>query len=365
MYLASYLLSIGLTLGAASPVAETGHAPASLSSDAVPAVILPDTGAPQAPVPPPAPEEAPANRGRSVVSFRWENDVIGGTDDNYTDGISLTLSRDGRGPLGGLWGWFGPVDGRLVSSYELGQLMFTPRDPRLAVPDPTDRPYAGVLFAALSTEYIHGNRLDGLKVIAGVVGPASLAAQAQKLFHSIIRSPQPQGWAYQLKNEPILNIVYEHRRRYTLLESKAGWGADAIPVVGAMLGTFLTQAEADAQFRLGYNLPADFGTTLMRGMGNLPFPRSGEDATSARQFGAYVFAGGGGNLVARNLTLDGNTFRSGPRVAKEPAFGAAEVGATVWSRWFEVTFTYVYWGREFQNQRKASRFGAAIVAFHF
>ena len=209
------------------------------------AVVQP-TAAPlrQATVPPPAPEDRAAGPHHTVVAFRWENDVVGGTDDNYTDGVSLTLSREGRGPLGGFWKWFGPANGRLVSSYELGQMMFTPRDLRRAVPDPADRPYAGVLFAGLSTEYVHDNRLDALKLVAGIVGPASLAAQAQKVFHSIIRSPEPEGWAYQLKNEPIVNMVYEQRRRYTLLKSATGWGADTIPVVGGMLGTFLIQATA-------------------------------------------------------------------------------------------------------------------------
>jgi lipid A 3-O-deacylase len=377
MNLATYLLTVGLTFGAASPAAKSGRAPDLPAVTSVSAVAPADAEAPQAVAPPraaslppvtastPAPEERPADRRRSVVSFRWENDVVGGTDDNYTDGVSLSLSREGRGPLGGIWHWFGPVNGRLVASYELGQIMMTPRDIRRPVPDPTDRPYAGLLYVAFSTEYVHGNQLDGLKFISGVVGPASLAEQTQKAFHKISGSPDPQGWAYQLKNEPILNLVYEHRRRYSILESRSGWGAEAIPVVGAMLGNVLIQAEADAQFRFGYNLPRDFGTTLMRGMGNLPFPRTGKDAAAAHQFGAYVFAGGGGNLVARNLTLDGNTFRAGPRVPKEPAFGAAEAGASVWSRWLEVTFTYVYWGREFRNQGKPSRFGAAIISVHF
>ena len=360
MLLASYLLTIGLTLGAAMPAPGIDRASAPPSSEALPVVLPPGIGAQ-----PPASKEPPADRHRSVVSFRWENDVVAGTDDNYTNGISLTFSRDGRGPLGGIWGWFGPVDGRFVSSYELGQMMYTPRDIRRPVPDPTDRPYAGLLYVALSTEYVHGNRFDGLKFITGVVGPASLGEQAQKVFHSLTGNPEPQGWAYQLKNEPILNMVYEHRRRYTLAEWKSGWGAEAIPVVGGMLGNVLIQAEADAQFRIGYNLPDDFGTTLMRGMGNLPFPRSRADATSAHAFGAYLFAGGGGNLVARNLTLDGNTFRDGPRVPKKPAFGAAEVGVSIWSGYFELTLTYVYWGREYESQTQASRFGAATIAMHF
>jgi lipid A 3-O-deacylase len=300
-----------------------------------------------------------------TVALRWENDVIAGTDQNYLNGTSLTFSRDGRGILGGIWGWFGAKDGRWITSYELGQIIVTPADIKRPIPDPTDRPYAGLLYGALSTQFVHGNRFHGLKVITGMVGPASGAAETQRAVHKVTGNPQPQGWDYQLKNEPILNLVYEHRRRFTLADSHAGWSAQAIPVVGGMLGNVLIQAEADAQFRAGYNVPDDFGTTLMRGLGNLPFPRDSAESSASPKFGVYVFAGGGVNLVARNLSLDGNTFRDGPSVSKKPVFPAGEFGATIWTRWAELTMTYVIWAREYDAQTRTSDFGAATIAVHF
>ena len=288
-----------------------------------------------------------------------------GTDENYSNGISLILARDGRGPLGGLWSIFGLRRGRLISNYELGQLIVTPQDIRRSVPDPADRPYAGLLYVAVSTQRIDGNRFDGIKFITGVVGPASLAEDTQKSFHRLIGNPRPEGWAYQLKSEAILNIVYEHRRRYTLAGEDAGWSFEAIPVTGAMLGNVLIQAEAEAQVRFGYHLPDDFGTTLMRGLGNLPFPRSSREVSGSPRMGVYGFAGGGANLVARNLTLDGNTFRDGPRVSKRPVFPGAEVGMSTWTPWFEASFTFVFWGREYESQPQASHFGVATIAFRF
>lgn len=307
----------------------------------------------------------PAQHSYYTVALRWENDVIAGTDQNYSNGTSLTFSRDGRGVLGGIWGWFGAKDGRWITSYELGQIIVTPADIKRPIPDPTDRPYAGLLYGALSTQFVHGNGFHGLKVITGMVGPASGAAQTQKAVHRVTGNPQPQGWDYQLKNEPIFNVVYEHRRRFTLADSDADWSAQAIPVVGGMLGNVLIQAQANVQVRAGYHVPDDFGTTLMRGLGNLPFPRDSSETGAPPKFGMYVFAGGGANLVARNLSLDGNTFRDGPSVAKKPVFPAGELGATVWTRWFELTLTYVVWGREYDAQTRTSDFGAATVAVHF
>lgn len=302
---------------------------------------------------------------RNAVSLRWENDALAGTDENYSNGISLAFSREGPGLLGGFWKWFGAEDGRWIASYQLGQIMVTPADINRPIPDPADRPYAGMLYGALSTQFMDENRFHGLKLITGVVGPASLAEETLKAVHKLIGDDEPQGWDYQLKNEPILNLVYEHRRRYTLFESETGWGAEAIPMVGAMLGNVLIQAQADAQFRLGCHLPDDFGTTLMRGLGNLPFPQSRAGTPAPQKFGAYLFAGGGANLVAHNLTLDGNSFRDGPSVHEKPFFPAGEFGVSLWTRRFEATFSYAIWGKEFDGQDRISKFGAVAVTYHF
>jgi hypothetical protein len=306
-----------------------------------------------------------AREPRSAISLRWENDALADRDENYSNGISLAFSHEGRGWLGGVWDWFGASEGRRISSYELGQVIVTPADISLAPPDPQDRPYAGMLFGAVSTLYARDNQFHGLKFITGVVGPWSLAEEAQTWVHEMVGSTLPRGWDYQLENEPIFNLVYEHRRRVPILGQPGGWGAEAIPMVGGMLGNVLIQAQVCGQVRFGNNLPDDFGTTLMRGIGNLPFPRCGTDRSECRRHGAYVFAGGSGNLVARNLTLDGSTFRDSPSVDKEPAFASAELGLSVWFKHLQATFTYVIWGKEFEAQQAESRFGAITVSVFF
>ena len=349
MFLAPLFLTIGLNIVPAWPVSVAGGTA-------------------------PAPNNAlqgeratrlPGAESHGTVSLRWENDAVAGADRDYSNGLSLTVSMEGRGPLGGIWKWFGAKHGRWATSYELGQIISTPHDLTQRVPGSQERPYAGLLFGAVSTQYVSGQRFHGAKLIAGMVGPASLAEETQLAYHRMTGNPEPQGWDSQLENEPILNLVYEHRRRYRLADSSSGWAVEAIPVAGAMFGNVLIQAQADAQVRVGFNLPDDFGKRLIRGLGNVPIPGSGRGSTPSREFGAYLFAGGGANLVGRNLTLDGNTFRSGPRVDKKPLFPAAEVGVSFWTRWFEATLSYVYWGREYETQPEGARFGAATIAFRF
>lgn len=318
---------------------------------------------PQSPPPPAA--SAPPPEPRNAVSLRLENDIIAGTDQDYTSGFSLALSREGPGLLGGFWNWVGAGGGRLISTYELAQMISTPSDIKRRVPDPNDRPYAGVLFGALTTQAVNGTRLDGLKLLAGVVGPVSLAEPVQKAIHAMTGSLQARGWKYQLRNELLLNVFYEQRRRYTLLTTDRGWGVQVIPRAGASLGNLLIQAQAEGHVRFGRHLPDNFGTSLSRGLGNAPFPAPRRSVGEAPRSGAYVFAGGGAYFVRRNLVLDGNTLGDSPGVNKHPVVGSGEAGFSFWTGRVEVTASFVYWTREHEGQRRPGRFGTAVVAFSF
>jgi len=299
-----------------------------------------------------------------AISLRLENDAFAGTDEDYSNGISVSALLRGRGLLGGFWDLFGKGEREYFQAYEAGQIIVTPSDTSRPVPDPNDRPYAGLLYVDLATAVRHENIFHGFKVVTGVVGPYALAEETQNWFHDLIGSGHAEGWDYQLHNEPILNLVYEHRRKYQLFHTSQGFGADVIPAVSGMLGNVLIQAQAGAQVRLGYNLPDDFGSTLLRGFGVMPFPQY-SSKEPAPKFGVYAFGSAGGTAVARNITLDGNSFQDSPHVDKRPFFPTTEIGASLWTRWFEATFSYVYWGKEFYGQQKDSRFGAVSLSWFF
>jgi lipid A 3-O-deacylase len=295
------------------------------------------------------------------LTVRTENDLPVNADRYYTNGVSISFAhctedRNSLWPrvlrLPGL-----DRPGLLANGFDLGQVMVTPADTARATPDPTDRPYAGLLFAGASWQRLAANRYAALKLITGVVGPPSLAEQTQKAVHRAIGAAQPEGWDHQLRTEPILNAVYEQRRRVGTWGRREGWGGDNLLVGGAMLGNVLTQAYAQIQMRAGWRTPPDFGTSLIRGIGALP------PARDAAPWGAHVFVGVGGLGVARNLTLDGNSFRSGPSVDRKPLVAAMEAGFVVRSRAWQITASWVAWGREFETQLQHSEFGAVSVTF--
>ena len=309
-----------------------------------------------------APDHTPD---RWAFSVRWENDTFGGTDRFYTDGISVSLFRlepDWLRRCSEQLGW---APDQTAVSGEVGQIMVTPADTRRVIPDPGDRPYAGLLYAAVSLHLTQDVSYYGLKLISGVVGPWSLAEDTQKWVHKRVGSGIPQGWGSQLHNEPILNLVLEHRRKYRLWGEPEGFALEALPLGNLMLGNVLTQAQLGGQLRFGYRVSDDFGTTLMRGMVHLPPARQSPETHAVGAWGAYLFGGVNGNLVARNITLDGNTWKDSPSVDKEWWVPAAEVGAALSFRRFQCVFAYVFWGREFKGQPDLSEFGALTLTWRF
>lgn len=306
---------------------------------------------------------ANASARRWSASLRLENDTFAGRDRFYTNGVSLSVAHTGRSWLDPVADWLPWGRGRRTVGYEVGQIMVTPTDIARPVPDPHDRPYAGILFAALSLHVDRTNRYHGLKFITGVVGPWSLAEETQSAVHRIVGSVQPQGWDNQLHNELVLNLVYEHRRKYRLLGRRESWAVEALPMAGAMLGNVLTQGQLGGQVRFGYSIPDDFGTTLMRGVVHIPPPRERTDGRS--RWGLFVYGGVNANLVLRNITLDGNTWKDSPSVDKEWFVPAVEVGVATGTRRFLASFSYIFWSREFKGQQKNSEFGALTFSYFF
>jgi len=307
-------------------------------------------------------DELPSRQSPSAFSFRWENDTFGNTDENYTNGIQLAVTYPGRGIIGGVWDVAGDAEGERFTSFDLGQLLFTPSDTSSPMPDPADRPYAGFLYLGTTTFLQRDESLHGFKLTIGVVGQASMGEALQKTTHRTLLYRMPQGWDAQIKNEPILNLHYEYRRRLSITPREAAVGVELIPVAGVALGNFLTEAQAKLQLRVGYHMPDDFGTTLLRGIGTLPLaPGSNPD----HGWGVCAFAGAGASLVAWNITLDGNTFARSPSVDKRIFLPATEFGATFWTRQFQASFTYVMLGDEYYGQQRREDYGSILLSYLF
>ena len=290
------------------------------------------------------------------VEARIDNDLFGvrGADDaprdyEYTHGARVTWrnERIGRrvGRLGRSCSSTMSDDGApcLRLRYEVGQKIFTPRRDA-AEPVAGERPYAGWLYGAAGIERSDRGGTRTVSVEVGVTGPPSLAEPVQTELHRLAGYRPPLGWRNQLRFEPAAAVRYREERALLRFGERARVSGRLAPEWGAAAGTLWTGAHAGVGGRVGWGRGIDNG---------------GSDAR-----GAYLFGGARGEWVARNLFLDGNTFRGGPRVEKRPFVGEAEAGVGFRWRRFELRYRTVFRGREYRTQEEPHRYGSVDLVLH-
>ena len=69
--------------------------------------------------------------------------------------------------------------------------------------------------------------------------------------------------------------------------------------------------------------------------------------------------------MARDIFLDGNTFRSSHDVDTEHAVADFMAGITMGYRGLKLSLARVYRTREFEGQDKAQRFGSITLSYRF
>jgi len=319
-----------------------------------------------------APAALRADDGHRLSVIEENDSLFFESDDHYTQGLRLgylgpDVARDSEwnapfDALGGLLPVF-PADAAERSrryALSVGQSFFTPNSISADPPDPRDRPYAGWLYLGASLlQDTDRRRLEHLELQLGVVGPAALGKPVQRRWHEFIDTTEPEGWDSQLENEPGLVLSYERKWRLTLA-GDGGAGIDLIPELGASLGNVFTYGGAGLLLRFGRNLQADYGPARIRPAlsGTDYFNRDYLDG----DFGIYGFVGGQGRAVGRNIFLDGNSFRSGPSVDKEPLVADVQAGVSMfWLSGARLDVSVVHRTKEFEGQDGRDTFGAVSL----
>lgn len=320
-----------------------------------------------------APAAADAADNGPVINLQVENDLFGnGLDRHYTNGFRLNyLTREYPAPewMRFLGDYLPGVDARCEdcgqrTSVSVGHNMYTPENitSRRLIED--DRPYAAWLYGGIALLSRHGGgddgweRLDAYEVNLGVVGPAALGETIQTEWHELIGTTRPRGWDNQLENELGLTIYHNRQWRHTAWQAM-GLEADVMPHVGYAVGNVHTFAAGGLTLRVGSDLGGDFGPPRIRPS----LPGGGFFSRTSGDLEWYVFGGVAGRVVARNIFIDGNTFRDSHRVDKEPLVGDFQYGLVVTWGPLRFSFTDVYRSHEFEGQEGASEFGAISLSW--
>jgi len=251
-------------------------------------------------------------------------------------------------------------EGHKRISIAAGQSMFAPQNLISTTPVAGEQPYAGWLYGSVGMVSDTGSTLDNVMLTLGVVGPLSGAEPTQKFVHHLTGSQAPKGWANQLENEPGIILTYERKWRGMIEASPLGIGADITPHVGVNLGNISTDASVGATFRLGYDLPADYGPPRIR-----PSLPGSDFFVPAEKAGGYLFATVGERAVARNIFLDGNTFENSQSVDKKNLVSSLQLGVAATYAQTRISYTHVLMSKEYKTQAEGSRFGVLTVSYRF
>ena len=313
-------------------------------------------------------------------SFTEENDLysnpyVGGhTDRHYTQGVKfLYLGGDdevppwAKKPASLLPVWELSINAENFG-YVFGQNMYTPENINTVSPIRNDRPYAGWLYGGLVLQRRGVDTraqipvAEDFEIDLGVTGRPSLAEAAQENFHRwIYHEDIPQGWHNQLATEPGLLLKYQRLWRLSLNATTARY-IDVIPHVGGEVGNIEVFANLGGACRVGYNLPEDFGVQI----NDSPASVNGGITPRSPLFAGYLFGAVDGRYVAHNLFLDGNSFRGGPSVDRNPWVADLDFGAAVrLFRHVEVSYTRVLRTQEFAGQDHTDVFGSITAKAMF
>lgn len=257
---------------------------------------------------------------RRSYAFYLENDsrAVGGpgSDQAYTNGFkaAVILNRD-------------PTSRENIG-FSFGHQIFTPQNTNAEELLTEDRPYVGWLYLGFSWMKADAETEQILEADVGTVGPKALGLEVQNGFHDLIRSSRARGWKNGLQDEWTLQMHYQ--KRYLWLLKK---DFDLKPYWGLSLGNVLLGTHGGALFR--WKLTPDF----------------------------YFLLGGRGNLVSRNLFLDGNTFQSSHRVHRIPITFETEFGFGAHWKSVNLIWSFVTRSPEFEEKQDFTSF--AYVSVHF
>jgi len=314
-----------------------------------------------------------ASAQRPEWTLQWENDAFirAGDDDDYTNGIRLRVDI-----ARALW-WTRLAPGYKNCSEEtdqskpclrttlmFGQNFYTPHDITIDTVQEDERPYAAWLYGGLAARIATLKRLTSVELQIGTTGKWALGEYVQTKVHSlpIIRehSPQPKGWAHQVKPVPgLVGIIASWDDKWAFERttgSPAFVYADAIPSYRLSVGNVHTHAAAGAIVRLGYNLQRRWtekiGPTLL----------APSTSPAGRDFFWNGFLGLEGRAVAWNALLQHETYT--PRRLEPIKRGVLDVeaGFAVGYRNLSGGFRWVSRSPEFDGGR-TSRFAGPFITW--
>jgi len=303
-----------------------------------------------------------------TVTAYWENDGSilkrnNGEDRHYTNGSAITFAHQPAWVEGFTdTATFGETFDRSAAGYIIGHLIFTPEDTAATRLLRKDRPYAGYLYGGVYMQRANETTFDHAQLDLGVVGPSSQADHIQNDIHGWIGTDKPKGWDNQLGDEATAQLFLRRKWRSeaeTLAYRDWQVSHQLIPQVEISAGSVYRHVGAGVTWRIGHNLPDDFGPGRL---GDVT-AATGDASTGA---GGYGFIRVAGRAVEHNLFLEGNSYKDSHGVDGETLVGEVQAGADVFYHYdgwkLQAGYSQTFISDQFDGQKGSVSFGALMLS---
>ncbi|MDX1637146.1 MAG: lipid A deacylase LpxR family protein [Balneolaceae bacterium] len=251
-------------------------------------------------------------RNQLVITAENDNFSPPFYDRYYTNGFVISYSRALDKTL--LWLDDRPGrDEKSILQVDFNQQIYTPITITSEDISDFDRPYAGYLFLKTTYRSFWQQKHNlNLGVNLGVIGPKAGGRKVQEWWHDVFSLPEPKGWQYQIRNEPVINFEMQYRR--SLVTSDA---FNIIPMIKSNLGTAFNNFSAGATMMVGQANRFDHSsmTGSLINSGSQQFSVTNMNETPE----SYLFFGFTQTLVLHNTLIEGSLFGNTESVHTEEA----------------------------------------------
>lgn len=280
-----------------------------------------------------------------VASFDWSNDIVGGTDQNFTNRVRFQHNSEVEKTPKLVQDAYNLIPAFAFSKDDPKELkrvvqtvennMYTPDDLRSSAIVKNDVPYSGLTEVKAKRINDSDTKRIATEVSLGITGKQSGTEFLQKFVHNDLRAgTDPKGWDNQMSTEPTVNL--NHTREWENSRDKLG-RIDFVSLgyTNYRLGTVHTDLELAHGWKIGYNVD------------NL----SGKNKDFSCFLSGYGYIRG----VARNLHYDGTLFRDSVyTVNSAPVVGSINVAPEINWKNYVIRFDYNIRSKDYLEQRSGT-----------
>jgi hypothetical protein len=302
------------------------------------------------------------------INIYSENDILSGTDQDYTNGVKLSIIYDINTPYKIICNLL--EDENTKNEYYLSigtaQHIYTPKRENQLYTSvvENDRPYAGWSYLESSIYKTSPNSMNSLTLQIGIVGDAAKAKEIQNYIHDLIEVEKFYGWKNQLKNELGINLTYTHKKKVFFKDINS-LESFISPYYQLQAGNISIKAITGFMSRFGFNIPKDFGHSTIETNIENGINTYGNKNYYNKNIGFSININGAIEVVGRDIFLDGNTFKDSHSVDKKYVVGHMSYGFGLIYKKFKLDFLERRTSKRFDNGINNHRVSSLILSWHF